>query len=143
MGAWMTYQVKTMIEIPKSVYEEMIDHAKKVYPQEACGFVVGMEEKASYFIPMVNTDHSSVTYNMDPKEQMRAFKKINEDKMELLGIFHSHVASAAVPSQTDRSMAFYPEVSYLIVSLSDMHQPDLKSYKIVNNEVTAEEVVIR
>jgi len=132
-----------MIQIPESVYQEMIDHAKKSYPQEACGFVAGKDGLASYFIPMENIDRSSVTYSMNPKEQLHAFKRMEKDQKDLLGIFHSHVASAAYPSQTDRRMAFYPEVSYLIASLTDMNRPDLKSFRIENDQVTPEEIAIQ
>ena len=129
-----------MIQIPKSVHQEMIDHAKSTYPQEACGFVVGKEGLAKYFLPIENMDHSTVTYTMDPRQQLKAFKRIAAEGLDLLGIFHSHVASAPDPSQTDRKMAFYPEVSYLIVSLANMNQPDLRSYRIAGDDVTAEEV---
>lgn len=131
-----------MLEIPKKVHEDMVAHAKNVYPQEACGFLVGKDKRASYFLPIENMDHSTVTYTMDPKQQLKAFKQISADGQDLLGIFHSHVASAPEPSQTDRRQAFYPEVSYLIVSLADMNRPELKSYKIVADEVTAEEIRI-
>ena len=73
---------------------------------------------------------------------MRAFKKISADGLDLLGIYHSHVASDPQPSQTDRTMAFYPDVSYLIVSLSNMDQPHLMSFKIVGDDVTTEELRI-
>ena len=60
----------------------------------------------------------------------------------MVGIFHSHVASNAVPSQKDVRLAFYPDVSYLIVSLSDLKKPVLKSYKIHNEKVTEEDIHI-
>jgi proteasome lid subunit RPN8/RPN11 len=129
-----------MIQIPKATHDEMVAHAKGVYPQEACGFLVGKDGLAKYFLPIENMDHSTVTYTMDPRQQLKAFKRISGDGLELLGIFHSHVASAADPSQTDRQMAFYPEVSYLIVSLADMNRPDLKSFRIAGDHVTAEEI---
>lgn len=130
------------MKIPKAVYDEMITHAKSTYPQEACGFVVGKNQQASYFMAIENMDHSSVTYTMDPKAQMKAFKKISQDGLDLIGIFHSHVASEAVPSQTDKKMAFYPDVSYLIVSLANMDKPDLKSYQIADDQVSLEEIEI-
>ena len=132
-----------MIKIPKTIYDEMIEHAKKIYPQEACGFLTGRGGEGTCYIPIENMDHSSVTYTMDPKQQMKAFKIMNERKLDLLGIFHSHVASSPEPSQTDRTMAFYPDISYLIVSLADMENPDLKSYKIDGDAVTSEELVIQ
>ncbi|MBP9732758.1 MAG: M67 family metallopeptidase [Candidatus Omnitrophica bacterium] len=131
-----------MLKIAKAIHAEMVDHAKGVYPQEACGFLAGKDGEAKYYLPIENMDHSTVTYTMDPKQQLKAFKRISGDGLELLGIFHSHVASAAEPSQTDRQMAFYPDVSYLIVSLADMNHPDLKSFRIQGDAVTAEEIVI-
>ncbi len=129
-----------MLEIPKDVHTAMVQHAKGVYPQEACGFLVGKNGRAKYFLPIENMDHSTVTYTMDPKQQLKAFKQISADGQDLLGIFHSHVASAPEPSQTDRRQAFYPEVSYLIVSLADMNNPDLRSYRIAGDDVTPEEI---
>jgi proteasome lid subunit RPN8/RPN11 len=79
---------------------------------------------------------------MDPKEQLRAFKAMRESGFEMRGIFHSHVASEAYPSQKDVRLAFYPDVSYLILSLSDMDRPVLRSYQINEEKVTEEEIKI-
>lgn len=130
-----------MIRLPKAVYEEMIRHAKGCYPEEACGFLAGKDGRGAVFIPIENMEHSTVSYLMDPKQQLRAFKRLREEGLELLGIFHSHVASPAEPSQKDKSMAFYDEVSYLIVSLANMEKPDLKSFRIAGGKVAPEEIV--
>ena len=131
-----------MITLPKAIYEEMIGHAKSCYPQEACGFVAGRNGKAGRFLPVENMDQSSISYAMDPRRQMKAFREIDEAKLEFLGIFHSHVASPATPSQKDRTHATYPEASYLIVSLSDMEKPELRSFKIVDEKFTEEKLKI-
>lgn len=131
------------ITIPKVIHEEMIEHAKKCYPQEACGLLSGNGGRAMRFHPVRNMDQSSVSYLMDPKEQMKVFKKMDEAKEELLAIFHSHVASSAEPSQKDRMLAPYPDVSYLIVSLADMEKPDLKSFKIDSGKVAEEKTLIQ
>lgn len=91
---------------------------------------------------MKNTDESSISYFMDPKEQLQAFKKMRELKLEMSGIVHSHVASEAYPSQKDMRLAFYPEVSYLIVSLSDQAKPVIRSFKIREEKITEEEVAV-
>ena len=120
-----------MIQLPKKIYDAMITHAKSGYPNEACGILAGPKlGVASVFFPMRNMDESSISYFMDPKEQLKIFKKLREMKLEMVGIFHSHVASEASPSQKDIRLAFYPEVSYLIVSLSQMENPVLHSFKI-------------
>ena len=132
------------MRLPKKIYDAMIAHAKAGFPNEACGILAGdlREGKNDVFYPMKNLDDSSISYFMDPKEQLQVFKKIREAGFEMTGIFHSHVASASSPSQKDVRLAFYPEVSYLIVSLSDMKKPDLKSYKIQNEKVTEEKIEI-
>ena len=135
--------------ITKKVYNEMIAHAKAGFPNEACGILAGAVGDSSdrtvfchYFFPMRNMDESSISYFMDPKEQLKVFKTLREKKLEMTGIFHSHVASEAYPSQKDVRLAFYPDVSYLIVSLSDMDKPVLRAYKIVEEKVKEEGVKI-
>jgi [CysO sulfur-carrier protein]-S-L-cysteine hydrolase len=131
-----------MIIIEKKVYEVLIQHMKKGYPNEACGILAGppAETKATVFFPMKNLDESSISYFMDPKEQLTVFKKMRELGLEMKGILHSHVASEAAPSQKDIRLAFYADVSYLIISLSDMRQPVLRSFQIKDETVTEEEV---
>ena len=121
----------------------MIAHANAGFPNEACGILAGDLKKGtvSDFFPMKNLDESSISYFMDPKEQLVLFKKMREAKIEMMGIFHSHVASVAYPSQKDVRLAFYPEVSYLIVSLSDRKKPVLRSFKIQDEKATEEEIV--
>ncbi len=132
-----------MIKISKKVFNEMIAHAKAGYPNEACGILGGKQAgELSHFYAMSNMDLSAISYFMDPKEQLQVFKKMRNDSLEMRGIFHSHVASEAYPSQKDVRLAFYPDVSYLIVSLSDLENPVLRSFKIVDEKVTEEEIKI-
>ena len=132
-----------MISIPKKVYDEMIAHAKAGYPNEACGLLAGSKtDKPSEFYPMKNMDNSAVSYFMDPKEQLMIFKTMRQALMEMRGIFHSHVASEAYPSQKDVRLAFYPDVSYLIVSLSTMDKPVLRSFRVSDEKVTEEAIEI-
>ena len=128
----------------------MIEHAKKGYPNEACGILAGPPTSAadadhvviSEFFPMKNVDESAISYFMDPKEQLSVFKQMRQKNTDMRGIFHSHVASVAYPSQKDVRLAFYPDVSYLIVSLSDMQKPVLRSFRVLEETVTEEEIKI-
>jgi len=132
-----------MIALPRKVYDEMIAHAKAGYPNEACGILAGPKpDTASDFFPMKNVDNSAISYFMDPKEQLMIFKKMRQDSLEMRGIFHSHVASEAYPSQKDVRLAFYPDVSYLIVSLSEMEKPALRSFRVLDEKVTEEAIKI-
>ena len=134
---------EVMIRISKSLYELIIAHMKAGYPNEACGILAGPDHNlVSQFYPMRNTDESAISYFMDPKEQLRVFKEMRAKGLDMVGIFHSHVASEAYPSAKDVRLAFYPEVSYLIVSLADMKNPILRSFRIQDETITEEEIQI-
>jgi proteasome lid subunit RPN8/RPN11 len=89
---------------------------------------------------MTNKDASTVTYRLDPKEQLRAFDEIDDEGWDLLAIFHTHTHSEAYPSETDRAQAFYPEAAYLVMSLSDRANPVLRAFRIADGEVTEEDL---
>jgi [CysO sulfur-carrier protein]-S-L-cysteine hydrolase len=127
-----------MIQIKKEVYERMIAHSKEGYPNEACGLLAGRGAVCTAFFPMKNVDESSISYFMDPKEQLQVFKQMRQQGLDMLGIYHSHVASEATPSQKDVRLAFYPDASTLIVSLSDRNKPQLRSFRIEDEKVSEE-----
>jgi proteasome lid subunit RPN8/RPN11 len=132
-----------MLTLARKVYSEMVAHSRAGYPNEACGILAGKKEgEATSFFPMTNTDRSAVSYFMDPKEQLAVFKRLRNESLKMLGIVHSHVASEAYPSQKDVRLAFYPDVSYLIVSLSDMEKPVLRSFRIADEAVKEEDIKI-
>ena len=132
-----------MIAISKKSYDEMIAWSKKGFPNEACGLLAAdVTGQAAVFFPMTNVDEAAISYFMDPKEQLKIFKEMRQRNLELCGIFHSHVASEAYPSQKDVRLAFYEEASYLIASLSDMKKPVLRSFKIKDEKVQEEEIKI-
>lgn len=128
------------MKVDRPAYEAILAHARAGYPNEACGILAGKpsEEVSSVFYAMRNLDESSISYFMDPKEQLVVFKRMREEGLEMRGIVHSHVASEAYPSQKDVRLAFYPDVSYLIVSLSDREHPVLRSFRITEETVSEE-----
>jgi proteasome lid subunit RPN8/RPN11 len=62
-------------------------------------------------------------------------------------IVHSHTHTAAVPSQTDLGLAFYPDALYVVVSLSlDEADPTTGAFSLRAWRITdgaAKEVTIR
>jgi proteasome lid subunit RPN8/RPN11 len=58
---------------------------------------------------------------------------------ELIAIYHSHPASQAYPSPTDRSEAHYPEAIYILVSLRSS-SPEVRAFRI--REDAVREVVV-
>jgi len=123
-------------------FDEMVAHGLAGFPNEACGLLAGKEGRPVRFFAMRNLDASPVTYRLDPKEQLHVFDELDEQGWDLLGIFHTHTHSEAYPSDTDRRQAFYPEASYLVMSLSDRDKPVLRAFRIEDGEVAEEDLVI-
>lgn len=132
-----------MIELDRSFFDEIVRQATEEFPNEACGLIAAADGRPTKVYAMRNADASPVTYRLDPKEQLHVFNDIDERGWELWAIYHSHTHSQAYPSETDRRQAFYPEARYLILSLEDRDDPALRGFRILDGEITEEEVSIR
>jgi [CysO sulfur-carrier protein]-S-L-cysteine hydrolase len=130
------------ITIPRAVRDQLVDHALAGLPNEACGLLAGPGGKLERFFPMTNADRSPMTFRLDPKEQFRVFREIDELGWVLGGIFHTHTHTEAYPSATDRAQAFYPEAFHLLVSLADRDRPVLRAFIIIDGEVEEQELRI-
>lgn len=131
-----------MIKLKKELFKQIVRHCIEEYPNEACGILAGRQDKVERVYETANVDKSPSTYFMDASEQLKIMKEIRGLGLEMLGIYHSHVASPARPSAHDIELAFYPEASYVIVSLEDKNNPRIRSFKIKEGTIIEEEVEI-
>ena len=131
-----------MQQLDGVLFKEMVEHGLREFPNEACGLVAGRDGMPVKLFAMRNLDASPVSYRLDPKDQLRAFEEMDEEGWDLLGIFHTHTHSEAFPSETDKRLAFYPEATYLVMSLTDRERPELRAFRIVDDEVTEEELTV-
>ena len=69
-------------------------------------------------------------YRIDPREQLRAFRDMEDRGEELVAIYHSHPVSQPYPSPTDRAEAHYPDAFYVLVSLRT-GEPELRAFRIL------------
>jgi [CysO sulfur-carrier protein]-S-L-cysteine hydrolase len=117
------------MRIAQSLVDEMVAHAREDVPNECCGMIAGVDGEATGIIRVANSAASPLRYEMDPQEQYNALKTIEDGGAELLAIYHSHTKSAAYPSQTDVNQAVaWPEQIYVIVSLAEEDEPEVKAY---------------
>jgi proteasome lid subunit RPN8/RPN11 len=132
-----------VIEITQDHVDEIIAHAREDFPNECCGLLFGSGTRAQRLIRMENVEHSPLNYRVDGKALFEAFDSMDRVGLDLVGIYHSHTHSPAQPSRTDINLAGYPDAHYLIVSLANAENPDLRAFTIVNGAVTEQEVAIR
>jgi len=119
------------VRLTQEQLNQMLMQARAEAPNECCGLLLGRGDIVEEVFPGRNMHMSPKTYEMDPHDQLRAFQKMDERGWELVGIFHSHPATEAYPSKTDRAKALYPDARYVIVSLADHAQPQVRAFRIV------------
>ena len=124
------------LEIPTNIFEQMVAQAKALAPIEACGILAGKDNKAEKLFEMTNADNRSDHFMMEPKEQFTVVKDIRSADLEMLAIYHSHPETPARPSAEDIRLALTPDVIYVIVSLQDANDANVKGFCIENSTVT-------
>lgn len=135
-----------MIYLKKSDYNKIVEHAKKELPDEACGLIAGEINGDDKVIKKVylltNIDHSNEHFSLDPKEQLSAIKDMRANGLVPLGNWHSHPGSPSRPSDEDKRLAYDSKASYMILSLMDIDNPVLNSFKITGDVSEKEELII-
>ena len=133
-----------MLTIDRALYDKIVAHARADHPDEACGVIAGPagSGRPERFIPMANAERSPTFYRFDSMEQFRVWKEMDERDEEPVVIYHSHTATEAYPSRTDVSLASEPGAHYVLVSTREEDSTDFRSFRIIDGEVSEEEVSI-
>ena len=132
-----------MLRLPDAHRQAMIDHAVRDLPNEACGLVAGpfQEDAVAAVHPCGNDDASPMVYTLNSLDFLRADRAAQAEGMEIVGVYHSHTHTDAYPPPTDVGKAPDPGWHYVLVSLK-YDPPVVRSYRIVGEEITEEEVVV-
>lgn len=132
-----------MFRIEKRYIDEMIAHARGEAPNECCGILGGKDGRVLQLYRAINAEQSPYRYNVEPHDLLRIYRECDERGWDFVGIYHSHTGSEAYPSLTDvRLAAWRPEALYFLVSLLDSENPDVRAYRIVDGQVSEEELEI-
>ena len=121
------------LTLAPGILEEVFQHARTAFPNEACGLLVG-RDMADRFIPVKNISPGAQEYEMDPAELIAALRGLRQSGDRLIAIFHSHPHGPAVPSKTDVDRAYYPEAAHLIVSLAELERPRAEAFRIIEGD---------
>ncbi|AUN39854.1 M67 family metallopeptidase [Tsukamurella tyrosinosolvens] len=134
------------LTIRRDLVEQMIAHARRDHPDEACGVIAGPEgsDRPERFIEMLNAERSPTFYRFDSAEQLRVWRGMDDADEEPVVIYHSHTATEAYPSRTDVKFASEPNAHYVLISTRDELGPDaeVRSFAIVDGVITEEPVHI-
>ena len=141
------------VELTAAIVQQLIDHARAEYPNEACGVIVGDRAAADGGVarrwePARNEAASPFRYRVHRDDLYRLTIETDDADEVFWAIVHSHVRSPAVPSPTDVGAATYPDALYILVSLAEDEAnaatglPSVRAWRIVGGAIHEVEVSV-
>jgi proteasome lid subunit RPN8/RPN11 len=137
-----------MLTISQEHVDDIVAHARRDHPEEACGVIAGPigSDQPVRFIPMFNAARSPTFYEFESGDLLKLYREMARNDEDPVVIYHSHTATPAYPSRTDIAYASEPNAHYVLVSTRETGTDDgpyeFRSFRIVDGEVTEEEVTI-
>lgn len=111
-----------MIEITNEAWQTMVEHAEATYPNECCGAMLGSavdgKKSVTSAIKLRNAFSGSqgARYELKPEDLLEADRAAREQKLDVIGIFHSHPDCDAYFSETDLKNSC-PWYSFVVLSI--------------------------
>lgn len=133
-----------MLQLDQAIYDQMVAHARRDHPDEACGVVAGAAgaDRPERLISMTNAERSPTFYRFDSGEQLRVWRSMEERNEEPVIIYHSHTSTQAYPSRTDVNLAAEPAAHYVLISTRHPDTAEVRSFRIVDGAITEESIEI-
>jgi proteasome lid subunit RPN8/RPN11 len=91
-------------------------HARAEAPRECCGLLLGSLTEIRRAEPTRNLATTTTRYDIDPADHFRILREARAAGLTVIGAYHSHPASAPVPSPTDLAEGL-PNFLYVIATL--------------------------
>lgn len=104
--------------LPDGVAAAIVAHAREEAPRECCGLLVGTQERITEAVRASNiAADPRRQYLVDPRDHLAAVRLSRARGEQVIGAYHSHPRSPAVPSATDAAEGF-SHFLFIIVSLA-------------------------
>jgi proteasome lid subunit RPN8/RPN11 len=109
--------------------DAIVRHGQAASPRECCGMLLGRADEILEAIAARNLAEDPNRFFIDPQDHIDARRRARVAGLEIVGFYHSHPHSAAVPSPTDLAEATYPEQFHLIVGLG-AERPEVRIFRL-------------
>ena len=104
------------IIISESHKKFLAKHAENEKPNESCALLFGENDKVREIFITKNIAKSPISFTISNEELIRAYRTAEEKKYQVIGVFHSHPNSEAIPSTTDKKFMEINPVMWVIYS---------------------------
>ncbi len=125
--------------VKSTVIADMIEHARRWAPNEACGLVASHDGIVVHAYPLANTDPGPDRFTLDPAEQFGAIEDAESRGWVIAGSFHSHPAGEPIPSSADLVGGGDPEWVNFIVGV-ETGEIAVRAYRYEDGAATAIEI---
>jgi len=127
----LEFEVRTRISrISRTALDAVVEHARAAAPAECCGLLLGTAASVEEAVRTGNiADDPSRRFLIDPKDHIDGRRAARARGLDVVGFYHSHPRSAAMPSETDVAEATYANHLHAIVSVA-CDPPDVKLFRI-------------
>jgi [CysO sulfur-carrier protein]-S-L-cysteine hydrolase len=129
------------VRIRATIVEAMLRAARNEPDVECCGLLAGTCGVISEILPARNALKSATKYEIAPLELFALFRRMHEEGLDHLGIYHSHPAGENAPSPTDIEHAFYPEAAYFLLSPRPDARRPVRAFSIRDGRALELEIV--
>jgi proteasome lid subunit RPN8/RPN11 len=130
------------IRIGAQILDGMLQHALSQLGAECCGLLAGRGGIVTAIFPAENALASPTAFEIAPRELFALFRRMREERLDHLGIYHSHPAGENKPSARDIELAFYPEAAYFIISPHRDAPKPLRAFSIRDGRAAELEIVV-
>ena len=100
--------------------DKLVTHAISEQPSESCAMLFGKKVGDNWNVKEVfltqNIDDSQTNFTISPEELLKGYQIAEKNQLEVVGIFHSHPNSDAIPSNTDKKFMQNNPVPWIIFS---------------------------
>jgi proteasome lid subunit RPN8/RPN11 len=109
-------EMSVVIRVKRHLLDELLAQARRESQAECCGLLAGRDGVISVILPARNALSSATAYEIAPAELFALFRRMRQEGLDHLGIYHSHPNTDNAPSPSDIERAYYPDAAYFIVS---------------------------
>lgn len=132
------------IHLSKTLQKRIFEQMEGTYPNEGGGFLFGTTDQVSVTIKDITQvenvfqeEEQYHRYAMTPQDWMRLEDEADEKGLTLVGYYHSHPDSPAIPSEYDRDHAL-PNFVYIITSVQDGKAVDMRVWRLQDDRTAFE-----
>jgi len=133
---WQNKDSRMSVILSQTLQSQIFQHLQSTYPNEGGGFLLGsIKGENIRILETIQIDNVFAEeeqyhrYAMTPQDWMRLEDEADSRGLTLVGYYHSHPDSPAIPSIYDREHAL-PNFVYIITQVQQAKAVDMRVWRL-------------